>query len=64
MTDQHFNALINGPLNHPLPMFRLARLTMALRILVESIGEEAEDVLERHCYALQRRDEGYSPSDN
>ena len=42
MTDERFNELLNGPLSHPLPMFSITRLAMALRQVVEETGKAGE----------------------
>lgn len=57
MTDERFNELLNGPLNHPMPMFSLTRLALALRAVVDATGKPGEDALEAHCRARQAKDE-------
>lgn len=57
MTDERFNALINGPLSHPLALFAISRLAMALRYVVDSTGEAGEQALEMYCAQRQRLDE-------
>lgn len=49
MTDKRFNELVNGPLFHPMPMFTITRLALALRDVVRSTGKAGEEALERHC---------------
>ena len=39
MTDERFNKLLRGPLHHPLPMFSITRLAIALRTVVDATGE-------------------------
>jgi hypothetical protein len=39
MTDERFNDLLNGPLRHPLPMFTMSRLEIALRAATGEAGE-------------------------
>ena len=43
MTDRRFNELLNGPLAHPLPMFRYSRLALALRVVVDATGKAGMD---------------------
>lgn len=68
MTETRFNQLLNGPLGHPLPMFRVSRLALALRSVLMSCGKQAEDALEQHCKERQAQDEanegGYPDCDN
>lgn len=56
MTTERFNELLNGPLAHPLPMFAIMRLAMALRAVVEATGEAGEAALENHCAEREERD--------
>lgn len=56
MTPERFNELLNGPLNHPLPMFTITRLALALQHVVWATGEAGEEALEAHCAARERRD--------
>lgn len=56
MTDEEFNRLFNGPLSHPLPMFTISRLAMALRHVVEATGDRGEDALRALCSGLEARD--------
>jgi hypothetical protein len=56
MTDERFNRLVNGPLSHPLPMFRISRLATALRHVVEATGKEGEKALEDFCRDRAERD--------
>lgn len=55
MTDERFNQLVNGPLGHFLPSFRITRLALALRDVIESCPE-AEQAFERHCADREKRD--------
>jgi hypothetical protein len=57
MTDERFHELINGPLNHPLPMFVVARLVLALRAVVDATGAEGAAALEEHCRWRELRDQ-------
>lgn len=68
MTNERFNELLNGPLSHPLPMFTITRLSLALMAVVEATGAEGEKALEAYCEqrAVQDepddlRDEEYDP---
>lgn len=56
MTDERFNALLRGPLDHPLFPFKLMRLAMALRQVVEATGEAGERALEECCRAREEQD--------
>lgn len=49
MTNERFNELLNGPLSHPMPMFSITRLALALRAVVDATGEAGERALEEHC---------------
>jgi hypothetical protein len=57
MSDEEFNSLLNGPLNHPFPMFAISRLALALKDVVEATGDGGAQALREHCAARQRRDE-------
>lgn len=57
MTDDRFNELLNGPLAHPMFMFRLTRLQMALREVVDSCGAAGIEALERHCRQREESDQ-------
>lgn len=56
MTSERFNQLLNGPLSHPLPMMAITRLALALKIVLDAGGPEAEKALEEHCRERTRRD--------
>jgi hypothetical protein len=56
VTDKRFNELLRGPLNHPLPMFCITRLALALRAVVEATGEAGAKALEQHCADREARD--------
>ncbi len=58
MTDKRFNELINGPLGHPIIMFRISRLVLALRNVVEVCGDAGANALEAHCAARDANDHG------
>jgi hypothetical protein len=57
MTNERFNELINGPLGHPLIPFRITRLCLALRAVVEATGPSWDRALEEHCASRQAQDE-------
>lgn len=57
MTNERFNELLNGPLSHPLPMFTITRLALALRCVPEATGKEGEAALEAHCRDRETRDD-------
>jgi hypothetical protein len=57
MTNERFNQLLNGPLKHPLPMFTMTRLALALRSVVEATGKAGEEALEAYCRAREEQDE-------
>jgi hypothetical protein len=54
--DKRFNELLRGPLSHPMPMFVITRLILALRDVVESTGKQGEEALERHCHERELQD--------
>lgn len=56
MTDQQFIKLLTGPLHHPLIMFQLSRLAIALRAVVEATGEAGERALLEHCQQREEKD--------
>jgi len=56
MSDERFNQFLAGPLHHPLPMFTMSRLAMALRSVVEATGAAGEKALEEHCREREERD--------
>jgi len=49
MSNEEFNRLLAGALHHPLPMFTLTRLSMALRYVVDQTGEAGEAALREWC---------------
>lgn len=57
MTDDRFMELLDGPLAHPLIPFRLTRLALALRHVVDATGEAGDKALEEYCAERQARDE-------
>lgn len=61
MTDERFNELLNGALSHPVFMFRLNRLAIALRVVLEAAGEAGEKALEAHCAAREQADQDQDP---
>jgi len=56
MTTNEFNKLLQGPLSHPLPMFTLQRLIIALKVVVDATGEAGERALREHCQAREEND--------
>lgn len=58
MTDARFNELIAGPLSHPLIPFRITRLMLALRAVVEATGDAGDAALE--AFARQREELDWS----
>jgi len=57
MTDERFNELVNGPLNHPLFPFRFTRLLLALKAVIDATGEAGEQAFEEHCRLRQEEDD-------
>jgi len=57
MTDERFNELLEGPLNHPLVPFLITRLILALRTVVEATGDAGEKALEDYCRDREAQDE-------
>jgi hypothetical protein len=51
MTDERFSELLEGPLYHPLPMFIVTRLSLALMSVTFFCGKEGADALEAWCDA-------------
>jgi hypothetical protein len=60
MTTERFNELVNGPLSHPMPLFGITRLVLALRAVVDATGKAGDDALEEHCRMRQEADSLYS----
>lgn len=56
MDVERFNQLLAGPLSHPLVMFRLTRLALALQAVVEQTGSVGEKALEDHCRQREEMD--------
>ena len=56
MTDERFNELLNGPLGHPLIPFRITRLVLALRAVLDACGPQADIALEDYCTDRDRMD--------
>ncbi len=56
LTDAEFNRMLAGPLAHPMPMFVITRLSLALRCVVEEMGGEAAEVLRAYCQGREERD--------
>jgi hypothetical protein len=63
MTTHEFNKFLQGPLSHPLPMFTMQRLIIALKVVVDATGEAGEKALREHCQARQEKDEGDADQD-
>lgn len=57
MTDKRFNELLSGPLHHPMIVFSITRLALALRAVVEATREAGEKALEEYCAARQQQDQ-------
>jgi hypothetical protein len=60
MTTERFNELLNGPLGHPIPMFAITRLALALRAVVDATGKAGDDALEEHCRMRLEADSLYN----
>lgn len=56
MTDERFNELLQGPLDHHFLAFRLGRLALALRAVVEECGPAGDQALERICREREEQD--------
>jgi len=56
VSSEEFNAFLNGPLSHPMPMMRLNRLAIALRCVVDDTGEAGEKALREHCRLRAEKD--------
>lgn len=62
MRDDEFNAILNhGALAHPMFPFRLSRLAMCLRYVIESVPG-ADAAFRRWCRERDRQDEAYAKS--
>ena len=57
MRNERFEELVNGPLDHPLVPFKITRLILALRLVVELCGEAGDRALEEACRARQEQDD-------
>jgi hypothetical protein len=57
VTNERFNELLQGPLHHPMPMFVITRLSLALFAVVQATGDAGEKALEEHCAARERQDQ-------
>jgi len=60
MNAKEFNRLLNGPLAHSLPMFRMTRLAMALQAVVDATGEAGAEALRAHCRERVEQDESHA----
>ena len=58
MKNQRFEQLLNGALSHPLLPFRLTRLALALKFVVDECGAKGEQALESWCAARDAQDVG------
>ena len=58
MTHERFNELLAGPLRHPIPVFTISRLVLALKAVVDATGDAGEKALEEYCAAREREDAG------
>jgi len=56
--NDRFNVLLNGPLHHPMVMFYISRLALALQHVVAATGHDGMKALEEYCAWRQARDEG------
>jgi hypothetical protein len=56
ISDEEFNAMLRGPLHHPLPQFTLSRLMLALRHVVDVTGSKGIEALRMHCRHRQEKD--------
>jgi hypothetical protein len=56
MTMERFNELLNGPLNHPMGIFAILRLSQALWFVLNCTGERGAAALEAHCRAREEKD--------
>jgi len=56
MTAERFNALVHGPLWHPISTVAAMRLTRALQVVLEAAGEVGDKALEDHCTARREMD--------
>lgn len=56
LNDEEFNAMLSGPLHHPLPMFTSTRLALALRAVVDATGEPGVKALREHCQQREADD--------
>ncbi len=56
MSDEEFTKLVNGPLHHPLAMFCITRLALALRCVVDATGEDGAQALRAYCRGREQQD--------
>jgi hypothetical protein len=57
MTEDRFNYLMNeGALSHQLLPFRITRLALALKYVVDGCGKQGSDLLEAWCQARDEQD--------
>lgn len=57
MTTEEFNGLLQGPLFHPMPMFTMMRLQIALKSVVDATGEAGSAALREHCRVREDKDQ-------
>ncbi len=62
MTEERFNELLAGPLAHPLPMFTISRLALALKVVVAETGQAGEQALEHYCESRTHADQAEEES--
>lgn len=63
MTVERFNELLGGPLAHPLPMFTISRLALALKAVVDATGDAGEQALEAYCSRRETQDDEDDPGE-
>jgi len=56
MTHDRFNAIVQGPLSHPMLAMQINRLAIALLQVVEATGQLGEDALEQVAGQYAARD--------
>lgn len=56
MDNVKFTNLLRGPLAHPLPVFSITRLALALKYVVDRCGDAGEQALDEYCVGRELRD--------
>jgi len=56
LTVEQFNELVNGPLGHPLGVFRVTRLAHALLAVLTATGAAGARAFRAHCAAREEAD--------